>query len=66
MKKLNKEFEIRLEELANLQHKRQRLRLNPICFKCGRIMKTREKSKTKVHYGTYYCICEPNKILSIG
>lgn len=50
-------------EWVELQAKRIRLKLNPICPVCGRVMRTKTKNK---YSAEYYCVCNPKLTLNVG
>ena len=56
------------EAQVELMRKRHKLGLNPICTKCGRVMRTKSKHKIEGEFShaEYYCNCSPNLILSVG
>ena len=49
--------------LVLLNNQRFELGLNPICPACGRVMRAKIK---KQNYGTYYCVCNKNLLMSVG
>lgn len=49
--------------LVLLNNQRLELRLNPICPACGRVMRAKIKKR---NYGTYFCICSKNLMMSVG
>ncbi len=49
----------KIEVLNNIMRKRLKLKLNPLCFICWRVMIKKNKYE-------YYCVCNKDLIMSVG